>query len=85
MCVFTDLWSCTPIFDLTGEEALLIGVLHTGKHTGTAEAHWVDGTLVVEQHPIRNDLGERHEGHTIHAELVPAHEGWDSPLLACEV
>lgn len=52
-----DLWTCSPILDLAGVEALLVGVFHTGKDSCAAETHWVDGTLIVEQHPVCDDLG----------------------------
>lgn len=53
------LWTCAPVLDLAGVEALLVWVFHTGKHSSAAEAHWVDGTLVMEQHPVRDDLNRQ--------------------------
>lgn len=50
------LWTCSPILDLAGVEALLVGVFHAGKDSCAAESHWVDGTLIVEQHPVCDDL-----------------------------
>lgn len=54
VCVY--LWTRSPIFDLAGVEALLVGVFHAGKDSRAAEAHWVDGTLVMEQHSVCDDL-----------------------------
>lgn len=48
--------TCTPVLDLAGVEALLVGDFHAGKHSSAAETHWVDGALIVEQHPVRDDL-----------------------------
>lgn len=48
--------TCNPVLDLAGVEALLVGVLHAGKHSRATETHWVDGALIVEQHPVRDDL-----------------------------
>lgn len=48
--------TCTPVLDLAGVEALLVRVFHAGKHSGAAETHWVDGALVMEKHPVRDDL-----------------------------
>lgn len=48
--------TCNPILDLAGVEALLVGVFHAGKHSSAAETHWVDGALIVEQHPVCDDL-----------------------------
>lgn len=50
------LWPRPPVFDLTGVQALLLGVLHAGKDPGAAETYGVDGALVVEQHPVCDDL-----------------------------
>lgn len=50
------LWTCTPVLDLTGVKALLVGVFHAGKHSRAAETHRVDGALIMEQHPVRDDL-----------------------------
>lgn len=54
LCVY--LWACSPILDLAGVEALLVGAFHAGKDSCAAEAHWVDGTLVMEQHSVCDDL-----------------------------
>lgn len=51
------LWTGSPIFDLTGVEALLIRVFHAGKDSSAAEARWVDGTFVMKQHSVCYDLG----------------------------
>ena len=56
MCVCVYLWTCSPILDLAGVEALLVGVFHAGKDSRAAEAHWVDGALIMEQHPVCDDL-----------------------------
>lgn len=58
----TDLWACSPVLDLAGVEALLLGVFHAGKDARAAEAHWVDGTLVMKQHSVCDDLESRQEG-----------------------
>lgn len=50
------LGSCPPVLDLTSVEALQLWALHTGKHTCAAEAHWVDGTIVMEVRPVGDDL-----------------------------
>lgn len=50
------LWTCSPILDLAGVEALLVRIFHAGKDSSAAESHWVDGTLIVEQHPVCDDL-----------------------------
>ena len=41
---------------MAGVEALLVGVFHASKDTSAAEAHWVDGTLIMEQHSVCDDL-----------------------------
>ena len=56
MCARAYLWTCSPILDLAGVQALLVGVFHAGKDSRAAESHWVDGTLIVEQHPVCDDL-----------------------------
>jgi hypothetical protein len=33
--------------------------LHAGEEACLAEAHWVDGTLVMEQHPVCDNLEQR--------------------------
>lgn len=50
------------ILDLAGIQALLVGALHAGKDPSAAEARRVDGTLVVEQHSVRDDLESNHMG-----------------------
>lgn len=50
------LWTCSTILDLAGVEALLVGVFHAGKDSSAAEAHRVNGTLVMEQHSVCDDL-----------------------------
>lgn len=54
LCVY--LWPCSSILDLAGVEALLVGVFHAGKDAGATEAHRVDGTLIMEQHSVCDDL-----------------------------
>lgn len=51
------LWPRSPILDLAGVETLLLRVLHAGEDPRAAEAHRVDGALVMEQHSVRDDLG----------------------------
>lgn len=41
---------------MAGVEALLVWVFHASKDTSAAEAHWVDGTLIMEQHSVCDDL-----------------------------
>ncbi len=55
-CVRWYLWTCSSILDLAGVQALLVGVFHAGKDSRAAEAHRVDGTLIMEQHPVCDDL-----------------------------
>lgn len=50
------LWTCSSILDLAGVEALLVRIFHAGKDPCAAEAHWVDDTLVMEQHSVCDDL-----------------------------
>lgn len=50
------LWTRPPIFDLAGVQALLLRVFHAGKDPRAAKTHWVDGTLIMEQHPVCDDL-----------------------------
>jgi len=44
------------IFDLTGVQALVVRVLHTGINPGAAKPHRVDGSLITETRAIRNYL-----------------------------
>lgn len=44
------------VLDLTGVQTLLVWVLHAGKHSSTAVAHRVDGTLIMEARSVGNDL-----------------------------
>ena len=44
------------VLDLTGVQTLLVWVLHAGKHSSTAVAHRVDGTLIMEARAVGNDL-----------------------------
>lgn len=50
------LWARSTIFNLAGVEALLVGVFHAGKDSCATESHRVDGTLIVEQHSVCDDL-----------------------------
>lgn len=50
------LWATTPVLNLAGVEALLIRALHAGEEACATETHWVDGTLVMEQHPVCDNL-----------------------------
>lgn len=59
VCVCVYLWTCSHILDLAGVEALLVRVFHAGKDSGAAEAHRVDGTLIMEQHPVCDYLESR--------------------------
>lgn len=61
VCVCMNLWPCSPIFYLAGVEALLIRVFHAGKDSCTAEACWVDGTFIMERHPVCDDLKTTHK------------------------
>lgn len=54
VCVY--LWTCSSILDLAGVEALLLRIFHACKDSCAAEAHWVDGTFVMEQDSVCDDL-----------------------------
>lgn len=66
------LWACSPILDLAGIEALLVWVFHAGKDSCAAEAHWVDGALIMEQHPVCDDLesGQKFAFGNIHLVVI---------------
>lgn len=55
------LWTCPSILDLAGVEALLLRVFHAGIDTRAAEAHRVDGTLIVKQRPVCDYLKSSQE------------------------
>lgn len=57
--LYVYLRTCSSILDLAGVEALQIGVFHAGEDACAAEAHWVDGTLVMKQHSVSDNLESR--------------------------
>lgn len=63
VCACAYLWSLFAVFNLTGIEALLLWVLHAGKHPCAAEAYWVNCAFFVKVRSICNDL----KTHTITA------------------
>lgn len=80
-CVCVYLWTCSPIFDLAGVEALLVRVFHAGKDSCAAEAHWVDGILIMEQHSVCDDLESGQKcGFTLTASL---HSRWPVLYVQC--
>lgn len=63
--------TCSTILDLAGVETLLVEVLHAGEHARATEAHWIDGTLLVERHSVCDDLNENANKRTnVHCMLL---------------
>lgn len=58
VCIY--LWPLVAIFNLTGIEALLLRVLHAGKHSRAAEAYRVNGAFIMEVNSIGDDLRNTH-------------------------
>lgn len=63
VCLGVYLRTCSTILDLAGVETLLIKVLHAGEHPCATEAHWIDGTLLVEGHSVCDDLKKMQTAH----------------------